>query len=78
MIDKTEERNKELLVEVNSLQRQREADGKAHQQALIEQEKRMQELFYTKLDKKVTKITDEKNKEMDQLVYQHQQEALML
>ena len=38
----------------------------------------MQELFYTKLDKKVTKITDEKNKEMDQLVYQHQQEALML
>ena len=78
MIEKVEERNKELLVEVNALQQQRERDGAAHQQAMTEQEKRLQELFYTKLDKKVTKVAEEKNKEIDMLAYHQQQEVNML
>ena len=41
IIEKIEERNKELLVEVNTLQQQRENDGKKHLMALAEQEKKM-------------------------------------
>ena len=78
MIEKTEERNRELSQEVNSLQQQRENDGRNHKMAMAEQEKSMQELFYTKLDKKMTKVAEEKNREIDQLLYQHQQEIAMI
>ena len=42
------------------------------QAALRDQEKQLQELFYTKLDKKVNKLTDEKIREIEELNYHHQ------
>ena len=71
-LDKIEQRNHELQSQVNDLQAQKESDVRTAQAALRDQEKQLQELFYTKLDKKVNKLTDEKIREIEELNYHHQ------
>ena len=70
-LDKIEQRNHELQSQVNDLQAQKESDVRTAQAALRDQEKQLQELFYTKLDKKVNKLTDEKIREIEELNYHH-------
>ena len=59
---------KEITAQLETARNQQQADLKDHERKMAEKEKKLQEVFCTKLDRKINKLAMEHKKSMDEVV----------
>ena len=77
IIDNMDLQIKEREAQTEALKEERQADQKQHEEAMAEKEKKLQEFFCTKLDRKLTKVADQHRKAMEEMMRSHEQQVIL-
>ena len=63
--------------ELEALGREREADLKQHEEAMTEKERKLQEFFCKKLDRKLTRVSGEQKRGLEELTRGHEHQIVL-
>lgn len=77
LIEQLETQLKSSGEELEAMGREREADQRQHEEAMAEKERKLQEYFCKKLDRKVTRVTGDHKREIEELTRGHEHQIVL-